>query len=429
MEVNKNTLVVETKTSPHTGVLRSISKEYPFQLEEPTNIEITSDYNLENNETGTGIPHSFATAPDREILQKLYRKSHIPKPKQHYYRKTLTNDTDVYILQAEPPPPPPIRHSERYYHRQDDRNWKDLHERESHPKDYFLGIKNESNIPSEAIGECNKLYKQVERNRKDLTRYETNDTANESKYDCIRDELRKQEDLINSYQKENDRLTKIIRKLKYEKNGGTGYHTNVKNRKGSNTKNEKKALRNLSKKQLEEEIEELQKQLACEKRMRKLEVQKLRIKADVAEKEKELIRDNLSLYKNSLRESKKELQSTCEKILKMQTDFEVEKQQHVSIKNKLINKLEWYTKNQELLNCQLDTLETQRKEIHKLRGILLKDGKSYELDSEENERNEFRNLKAKLKDLERRLQNRDPDCISNLIRASGPSEDELKARG
>lgn len=114
---------------------------------------------------------------------------------------------------------------------------------------------------------------------------------------------------------------------------------------------------------------------------------------------------------------------------------DVEDLEKIDLKNRnkdLQSKLEWYVQNQALIDAQDSLVESQKKEIEKLR-LQVEGRDNYEestLASVSNRRASadpkvVHDLRKQVKDLEEALRNRNPDSIASLIHASKPSEIEI----
>jgi len=314
--------------------------------------------------------------------------------------------------------------------------------------------------------ECYDLRKEVEAaknkeaadkrsNRAEIDKAIANSSGNtvtipKAEVESYKKQLEQQENLLNGFQKENDKLVLELKKKSEEfkrEKGEILKERESLNLKANKWENSFKSVRD-SHQNMVEMRQNLRTTLDNEKLLSELKEEL----AVALEKGKAAEERNVEMKfeMDKLRKEKKEkmLASeglSAEKLEAEERDTAVlkelvrrERTMHQSEIERLQAKLRWYIQNQEMVDRDASILEEQNKTITTLKARL--EGKSDDVrltlekaDSEhqqvrsasnENKKTakKIRDLERQVKELEETLKRRHPDSISNLIRAMGPSE-------
>ena len=130
------------------------------------------------------------------------------------------------------------------------------------------------------------------------------------------------------------------------------------------------------------------------------------------------------------------VQKESESMLTLKKNHEKEIKVLTSHLNVMKEKMKWYIDNQEILDKNDLLISSQKEEIESLKKKLnastnrnpAQSATSAVKKKGNGENNRIRILEDQVKELEEALRKRNPDSLSNLIRAAGPSEEDLKER-
>ncbi len=130
------------------------------------------------------------------------------------------------------------------------------------------------------------------------------------------------------------------------------------------------------------------------------------------------------------------IQKESTALMNLKKSHEIEVQSLKKTMETLQNKLQWYVDNQEMLDqrdalvadLKSEVLQLKDRLAQKLNDSQVEDSATKKKKSANSGQNKIRALENQVKELEQALLKRHPDSLSNLIRAAGPSDEEMVER-